>query len=60
MKWGEKVDISDKLLQNQLNVLLKRGINGLYIHAVDEELQAMLKKAQNHELKEWKNDGING
>ncbi|AMB96486.1 hypothetical protein AWM73_08200 [Aerococcus urinae] len=49
---GEKVDISDKLLQNQLNVLLKRGINGLYIHAVDKELQAMLQKAQNHELKE--------
>lgn len=49
---GEKADISDKLLQNQLNVLLKRGINGLYIHAIDEELQEMLKKAQNHELKE--------
>ncbi|MCY3036224.1 DUF2075 domain-containing protein [Aerococcus urinae] len=49
---GEKVDISDKLLQNQLNVLLKRGINGLYIHAVDKELQEMLQKAQNHELKE--------
>lgn len=56
---GEKVDISDKLLQNQLNVLLKRGINGLYIHAVDKELQAMLQKAQNHELKEWENDGFN-
>ncbi len=56
---GEKVDISDKLLQNQLNVLLKRGINGLYIHAVDEKLQEMLKKAQNHELKEWENDGFN-
>ncbi|EQC72703.1 hypothetical protein HSISS2_201 [Streptococcus sp. HSISS2] len=33
------------LLRNELNVLLTRGVNGLYIYAVDEELQQALKNA---------------
>lgn len=42
---GEKLDVSDFLLKNELNVLLTRGVNGLYIYAVDEELREALKKA---------------
>ena len=32
------------MLRNELNVLLSRGVNGLYIYAVDDELRAALKK----------------
>ena len=32
------------LLKNELNVLLTRGVNGLYIYAVDEQLREALKK----------------
>ena len=41
----EKEDYSQKNLRNELNVLLKRGVHGLYLFAVDPELQAVLKKA---------------
>ncbi|WP_210415250.1 DUF2075 domain-containing protein [Corynebacterium sp. sy039] len=47
---GSKVELHDELLQNQLNVLLTRGVHGLYIYAVDEELQAELLRAQNRLL----------
>lgn len=46
LKNGKKEYFSDTLLKNELNVLLTRGVNGLYIYAVDEELQNALKKAQ--------------
>lgn len=42
---GEKVNYGERLLRNELNVLLTRGVNGLYIFAVDEELRKALKKA---------------
>ena len=42
---GEKVNYGERLLRNELNVLLTRGVNGLYIYAVDDELQAALKEA---------------
>ena len=42
---GEMRNFGVDLLKNELNVLLTRGVNGLYIYAVDEELQAALKKA---------------
>ncbi|MBW1605890.1 DUF2075 domain-containing protein [Lactobacillus sp. Sy-1] len=42
---GKKVDVSEELLQNELNVLMKRGVHGLYIYAVDEELRAALLRA---------------
>lgn len=45
-KDGEKLDVSDFLLKNELNVLLTRGVNGLYIYAVDDELREELKKAR--------------
>ena len=41
-----KVDVSQELLQNELNVLLTRGVHGLYLYAVDPALQAALLAAQ--------------
>lgn len=43
----EKIYLSDTLLKNELNVLLTRGVNGLYLYAVDEALQAKLMEAKN-------------
>ncbi|MHC5228943.1 DUF2075 domain-containing protein [Enterococcus sp. LJL99] len=45
LKDNTKEYISDTLLKNELNVLLTRGVNGLYIYAVDKELRKALKKA---------------
>ena len=42
---GEMKNFGEDLLKNELNVLLTRGVNGLYIYAVDEELQEALKDA---------------
>lgn len=47
LKDNTKEYISDTLLKNELNVLLTRGVNGLYIYAVDKELREALKKATN-------------
>lgn len=47
---NEMRDVSNSLLNNELNVLLTRGVNGLYIYAVDPELQEALIKAQKGEL----------
>ena len=38
-------DYSDKNLRNELNVLLKRGVHGLYLFAVDPGLQSALERA---------------
>lgn len=43
---GSKVDFSEELLKNELNVLLTRGVHGLYIYAVDPELRGRLLEAQ--------------
>lgn len=45
LKDGTKESFSDILLKNELNVLLTRGVNGLYIFAVDKELQEALINA---------------
>ncbi|WP_288531651.1 DUF2075 domain-containing protein [uncultured Secundilactobacillus sp.] len=42
---GIKMQVSDELLKNELNVLLTRGVKGLFLYAVDPELQKVLKKA---------------
>lgn len=47
---GSKAHVADYLLKNELNVLLTRGVRGLYIYAVDNELQEALLKAQKGEL----------
>ncbi|WP_408634265.1 DNA/RNA helicase domain-containing protein [Paratractidigestivibacter faecalis] len=38
-------DFSRQNLSNELNVLLKRGVHGLYLFAVDPDLQEALKRA---------------
>lgn len=50
LKDGTKEYLSDFLLKNELNVLLTRGIHGLYLYAIDEELQEALLKAQQGEM----------
>lgn len=42
---GSKSAVSSELLRNELNVLLTRGVHGLYIYAVDKELQRALTLA---------------
>lgn len=42
-----KAKFTEELLKNELNVSLTRGVNGLYIYAVDEALQNELKRAAN-------------
>ncbi len=42
---GEKNFVYEDLLPNELNVLLTRGVNGLYIYAVDDELRSALLAA---------------
>ncbi|MDY4677827.1 DUF2075 domain-containing protein [Bifidobacterium tsurumiense] len=44
------IDYSQVNLRNELNVLLKRGVHGLYLFAVDPELQAALKRAAQTEV----------
>lgn len=39
---GSRKKFGDIFLRNELNVLMKRGINGLYIYACDEELRKKL------------------
>lgn len=45
---GSKVNVSEELLRNELNILLTRGVHGLYIYAVDDQLQQALLNAQKH------------
>ena len=45
MKDNSKQAFGERLLHNELNVLLTRGVHGLYLHAVDPQLQAALKRA---------------
>lgn len=39
---GTSKKFGEKLLKHELNVLMKRGVNGLYIYACDKELRAKL------------------
>ena len=50
LKDGSKEYLSYFLLKNELNVLLTRGIHGLYLYAVDKQLQEALLKAQRGEI----------
>ena len=50
LKNGSKEYLAEFLLKNELNVLLTRGIHGLYLYAVDAELQEALLKAQRGEI----------
>lgn len=44
MSDGSKQRLADELLKNELHVLLTRGVNGLYVYAVDDQLRAKLKE----------------
>lgn len=44
-KRGGEIDYSEQNLRNELNVLLKRGVHGLYLFAVDPALQKALREA---------------
>lgn len=45
MSDGTKTHVSEQLLKNEINVLMTRGVHGLYIYAVDEALREALMKA---------------
>ena len=42
---GDKKHVYDELLPNELNVLMTRGVHGLYVYAVDDQLRNALMKA---------------
>lgn len=42
---GSKKKFGEDLIKNEFNVLMTRGVHGLYIHAIDPQLQKALKKA---------------
>ena len=42
------IDYAEENLKHELNVLLKRGVHGLYLFAVDEGLQQRLKECCIH------------
>lgn len=45
-KWHSEKSFADELLRNEFNVLMTRGVHGLYIYAVDHSLQEALLKAK--------------
>ncbi len=46
---------ADVLLKNEFNVLMTRGVHGLYIHAVDPELQKALESfRKKYNVHRWK------
>lgn len=45
IKRRDGIDYGIEHLQNELNVLIKRGVHGLFIYAVDDELRKALNKA---------------
>lgn len=44
LKDGTRKSFAEEFIKNELNVLLTRGVNGLYIYACDDELRMQLKK----------------
>lgn len=44
---NRKISVANELIENELNVLLTRGVHGLYIYAVDPALRQALLFAQN-------------
>ena len=49
-KRNSKKSYAKELLKNEFNVLMTRGVHGLYIYAVDQELQDALKEAAKNNL----------
>lgn len=44
---GTKANFATILIRNSVNVLMTRGVDGLYIYAQDDELREALKQAEN-------------
>lgn len=42
-------DIKEKIILNSINVLMKRGIHGLYIYASDPKLRSRLLELQRNQ-----------
>ena len=42
---GAKESFGERLIRNELNILLTRGVKGLFLYAVDDELQQALKSS---------------
>ncbi len=47
-----KRSVAEELLRNELNVLLTRGVNGLYIYAIDDDLRKALHMATQTSVQE--------
>ena len=47
---NEKQSFANDLLKNEMNVLLTRGVEGLYIYACDDALREELLKAERGEV----------
>lgn len=47
LKNGNSIDVSDYLVQHELRVLMTRGVKGMYIYAVDDDLREELLRLQN-------------
>ena len=47
---GRRQKFGERLLKNELNVLLTRGVKGLYIYAVDPALQEELMRRQGEKI----------
>lgn len=43
---GSRRNFAETLLRNEINVLLTRGVDGLFIYAVDDKLREALKRAK--------------
>lgn len=58
---GSKYSFSEEFIKNELRVLLTRGVNGLYIYAVDDELREEIKKSiiKNQFLRDFKKENGN-
>ncbi|WP_409296775.1 DUF2075 domain-containing protein [Peribacillus sp. SCS-26] len=48
-EFEDSESIKEKIILNSLNVLMKRGIHGLYLYASDPKLRARLKELQRKE-----------
>ena len=42
---GSRAQFGTEFIRNEINVLLTRGVQGLYLYALDDELRAALQKA---------------
>ncbi|MEE8808286.1 MAG: DNA/RNA helicase domain-containing protein [Lactimicrobium sp.] len=46
---GNRAQFGEAFIRNEINVLLTRGVQGLYLYAVDDELREALQKAAGHQ-----------